>query len=149
MVNALCQTDGSLARQTFEEQYLGVALEIPIKELEAEGADTDADTDADRDADADANLDTEDDDTTNEVPIVTSVFYKEKARGVKHGWYVTTDLACELEGCMHSDQKYCASEVDDTLDTSVRLVRGTMDEDAKRTLGKIPPKKGMIITDQR
>ena len=40
-------------------------------------------------------------------------------------------------------------EVDDTLDTSVRLVRGTMDEDAKATLGKIPPKKGMIITDQR
>ena len=40
-------------------------------------------------------------------------------------------------------------EVDDTLDTSVRLVRGTMDEEAKATLGKIPPKKGMIITDQR
>ena len=40
-------------------------------------------------------------------------------------------------------------EVDDTLDTSVRLVRGIMDEDAKAVLGKIPPKKGMIITDQR
>jgi hypothetical protein len=40
-------------------------------------------------------------------------------------------------------------EVDDTLDTSVRLVRGTMDEAAKATLGKIPPKKGMIVTDQR
>ena len=40
-------------------------------------------------------------------------------------------------------------EVDDTLDTSVRLVRGIMDDDAKATLGKIPPKKGMFITDQR
>ena len=40
-------------------------------------------------------------------------------------------------------------EVDDTLDTSVRLVRGTMDEAAKATLGKIPPKKGMMISDQR
>ena len=40
-------------------------------------------------------------------------------------------------------------EVDDTLDTSVRLVRGTMDEAAKATLGKIPPKKGMFISDQR
>ena len=40
-------------------------------------------------------------------------------------------------------------EVDDTLDTSVRLVRGTMDDDAKATLGKIPPKKGMFISDQR
>lgn len=40
-------------------------------------------------------------------------------------------------------------EVDDTLDTSVRLVRGTMDEATKATLGKIPPKKGMYTTDQR
>ena len=40
-------------------------------------------------------------------------------------------------------------EVDDTLDTSARLVRGTMDPDAKASLGKIPPKKGMIVTDQR
>ena len=40
-------------------------------------------------------------------------------------------------------------EVDDTLDTSIRLVRGTMDEAAKATLGKIPPKKGLFITDQR
>ena len=40
-------------------------------------------------------------------------------------------------------------EVDDTLDTSVRLVRGTMDEAAKATLGKIPPKRGMIISEQR
>jgi hypothetical protein len=40
-------------------------------------------------------------------------------------------------------------EVDDTLDTSVRLVRGTMDEGAKAALGKIPPKRGMMITDQR
>jgi len=40
-------------------------------------------------------------------------------------------------------------EVDDTLDTSIRLVRGTMDEAAKATLGKIPPKKGMFISDQR
>ena len=40
-------------------------------------------------------------------------------------------------------------EVDDTLDTSVRLVRGTMDEESKATLGKIPPKKGMFTTDQR
>jgi hypothetical protein len=40
-------------------------------------------------------------------------------------------------------------EVDDTLDTSVRLVRGTMDEAARATLGKIPPKKGMIVSDQR
>jgi hypothetical protein len=40
-------------------------------------------------------------------------------------------------------------EVDDTLDTSVRLVRGTMDEKVKAVLGKIPPKKGMMITDQR
>ena len=40
-------------------------------------------------------------------------------------------------------------EVDDTLDTSVRLVRGTMDAAAKAALGKIPPKKGMIVSDQR
>ncbi|MDH5761741.1 MAG: DUF1566 domain-containing protein [Nitrospinota bacterium] len=40
-------------------------------------------------------------------------------------------------------------EVDDTLDTSVRLVRGTMDEKVKAVLGKIPPKKGMVVTDQR
>ncbi len=40
-------------------------------------------------------------------------------------------------------------EVDDTLDTSVRLVRGTMDEGSKANLGKIPPKKGMMVTDQR
>jgi hypothetical protein len=40
-------------------------------------------------------------------------------------------------------------EVDDTLDTSVRLVRGTMDPEAKALLGKIPPKKGMMVTDQR
>ena len=40
-------------------------------------------------------------------------------------------------------------EVDDTLDTSIRLVRGTMDEESKATLGKIPPKKGMFLTDQR
>ncbi len=40
-------------------------------------------------------------------------------------------------------------EVDDTLDTSVRLVRGVMDEESKATLGKIPPKKGMYITSQR
>ncbi len=40
-------------------------------------------------------------------------------------------------------------EVDDTLDTSVRLVRGTMDPEAKAALGKIPPKKGMYVTDQR
>ena len=40
-------------------------------------------------------------------------------------------------------------EVDDTLDTSVRLVRGIMDEGSKATLGKIPPKKGMFVTDQR
>ncbi len=40
-------------------------------------------------------------------------------------------------------------EVDDTLDTSVRLVRGTMDEAVKATLGKIPPKKGMMISEQR
>ena len=40
-------------------------------------------------------------------------------------------------------------EVDDTLDTSVRLVRGTMDETAKAALGKIPPKRGMMISEQR
>ncbi len=40
-------------------------------------------------------------------------------------------------------------EVDDTLDTSVRLVRGTMDPEAKAALGKIPPKKGMMVSEQR
>ncbi len=40
-------------------------------------------------------------------------------------------------------------EVDDTLDTSVRLVRGTLDETVKAALGKIPPKRGMMISEQR
>ena len=40
-------------------------------------------------------------------------------------------------------------EVDDNLETSVRLVRGTMDEAARAALGKIPPKKGMMISEQR
>jgi len=40
-------------------------------------------------------------------------------------------------------------EVDDTLDTSVRLVRGTLDPEFQASLGKIPPKKGMMISDQR
>ncbi len=40
-------------------------------------------------------------------------------------------------------------EVDDNLETSVRLVRGTMDEAARGALSKIPPKKGMIISEQR
>ncbi len=40
-------------------------------------------------------------------------------------------------------------EVDDTLNTSVRLVRGAMDPKFAETLTKIPSKKGMIITDQR
>jgi hypothetical protein len=38
-------------------------------------------------------------------------------------------------------------EVDDVLDTSVRLVRGTIDPEA--TFGKIPPKRGMMISEQR
>jgi len=40
-------------------------------------------------------------------------------------------------------------EVDDNLETSVRLVRGTMDEAARAALGKIPPKRGMMISEQR
>lgn len=40
-------------------------------------------------------------------------------------------------------------EVDDTLNTSVRLVRGTMSEDFRKNLGKILPKKGMYVSDQR
>ncbi len=40
-------------------------------------------------------------------------------------------------------------EVDDTLDTSVRFVRGAMDPKIRASLPKIPPKKGMMISDQR
>lgn len=41
------------------------------------------------------------------------------------------------------------TDVDDVLNTSVRLVRGTMDPEFQQKLGKIPPRKGMYITDQR
>ena len=40
-------------------------------------------------------------------------------------------------------------EVDDILNTSVRLVRGTIDPNAKFQAVKIPARKGMIVTDQR
>lgn len=40
-------------------------------------------------------------------------------------------------------------EVDDVLDTSVRLVRGVMNPEAKASLSKIPPKRGMMISEQR
>jgi len=40
-------------------------------------------------------------------------------------------------------------EVDDTLNTSIRLVRGEMDPGFKGKLGKIPPRKGMFVSDQR
>jgi len=41
------------------------------------------------------------------------------------------------------------TDVDDVLNTSVRLVRGTLDPEYKKQLGKIPPRKGIIISDQR
>lgn len=40
-------------------------------------------------------------------------------------------------------------EVDDTLNTSLRPVRGVIDPKWAESLGRIPPKKGMYVTDQR
>lgn len=41
------------------------------------------------------------------------------------------------------------TEVDDALETSVRLVRGQFDESKAAKFGKVPPKKGMIIMDRK
>ncbi|MGP0628272.1 DUF1566 domain-containing protein [Nitrospina sp. 32_T5] len=41
------------------------------------------------------------------------------------------------------------TDVDDILHTSVRLVRGTMDPEFKKKLGKIPPRKGLYTSEQR
>ena len=40
-------------------------------------------------------------------------------------------------------------EVDDSLDTSIRLVRGQMDETQSGKFAKVPPKKGMILMDRK
>jgi len=106
----LCQTNQLTVKEMFKELYLGVVMEVPVEDSAADENDTD-DTDAD------------DDDTTYETHIVTVVEYQEKARGIKEGWYVTTDLACEVESCMHSEQKYSSSELGDTQD--IRISSGS------------------------
>ena len=40
-------------------------------------------------------------------------------------------------------------DVDDNLNSSVRPVRGTANEEAVRSFGKIQPRKGMFVSDQR
>ncbi|MGV7221136.1 MAG: DUF1566 domain-containing protein [Nitrospinales bacterium] len=40
-------------------------------------------------------------------------------------------------------------EVDDSLDTSIRLVRGKFDEKQFEVFAKVPPKKGMILMDRK
>ncbi len=40
-------------------------------------------------------------------------------------------------------------EVDDSLDTSIRLVRGQMDESQVGKFAKVPPKRGMRIMDRK
>lgn len=40
-------------------------------------------------------------------------------------------------------------EVDDSLDTSIRLVRGKMDESQIDKFAKVPPKKGMTLMDRK
>ena len=41
------------------------------------------------------------------------------------------------------------TEVDDSMETSVRLVRGQFDESKAGKFAKVPPKKGMIIMDRK
>ncbi|CAI2719092.1 Lcl C-terminal domain-containing protein [Nitrospina watsonii] len=41
------------------------------------------------------------------------------------------------------------TDMDDILHTSLRLVRGTMDPEFKKKLGKIPARKGLYVSDQR
>ena len=40
-------------------------------------------------------------------------------------------------------------EVDDSLDTSIRLVRGQIDAAQAAKYAKVPPKKGMILMDRK
>lgn len=40
-------------------------------------------------------------------------------------------------------------EVDDSLDTSIRLVRGKFDESQAGRFGKVPPRKGLVIMDRK
>jgi len=40
-------------------------------------------------------------------------------------------------------------EVDDSLDTSIRLVRGQIDASQAGKFAKVPPKKGMILMDRK
>ncbi len=40
-------------------------------------------------------------------------------------------------------------DVDDNLNSSLRPVRGTADETALKSFGKIKPRKGMFVSDQR
>jgi len=40
-------------------------------------------------------------------------------------------------------------DVDDNLNSSLRPVRGEVDQEALKSFGKIPPRRGMYVTDQR
>ena len=40
-------------------------------------------------------------------------------------------------------------DVDDILNTSVRLVRGTINPEAAAKMGKIPARRGMMVSEQR
>lgn len=102
----LCKENTDIAKQTFEDLYIGVVLEVPVE------SDTDANQDDEDDEDMSAL-------STTEVRIVTSVFYQEHDRGVKSGWHVATDIACELEDCMHSQQKYSSSDVNDVRNMKI------------------------------
>ncbi len=97
-----------------------------------------------------------------------SLYYRDKDKSIldKYEMVLYIDPAFS-EGCGHSTwtsntlgriNAYVFSfasgtgghmDVDDILNTSVRLVRGTIDPEYKKQLGKIPPRKGMIISDQR
>jgi len=98
---AMCEENSEVARQTFETLYQGIVLEV--------SEDDDDDDDDDNDGE----------DSETEIRIVTSVFFHEGSKGVKKGWYVSTDLACEAEECMHSAQKYSSADLGQELDIKI------------------------------
>ena len=106
----LCEIDSSLAKQTFQSLYEGIVLEVPITTT----ADSDSESSDGEDDESDCEWETR---------IIVSVVFKEGSRGVKRGWYVRTDLACEAEECAHATQKHSSSDLGDDLD--IKIARGS------------------------
>ncbi len=97
-----------------------------------------------------------------------SLYYRDKQKSILDKYEMTLYIdPVFTEGCgfntwtsntMGSINAYVFSfasgtgghtDVDDILHTSVRLVRGAMDPEFKKKLGKIPPRKGLYVSDQR